>query len=193
MLTMARQAAPKTIKGDNMTDIITTTVTITMAMVLNMQECHCDGMCGIGPSGEQGPYQILSFGQMEKLGYPKDGSVWYMDFYMARPAVQEFINWLDDTQPCSDPRWTYAAWNWGIGNVLRHVEQYGCDLDTLPPYVYSFANMERGLMCYETRRDEWSPMIVDDVYRRMWDEPDRGISTIHRGTSVPHRKNALHR
>lgn len=153
-----------------MSDIITTTVTITMAMILNMQECHCDGLCGTGPSGAVGPYQIISFGQMEKLGYPKDESNWWMDFYMARPAVQAFVNWLDVIQPCDDPRWTYAAWNWGIGNVLRHVEEYGCKLHTLPSHVRSFANMERGLMCYETRRDEWNPMIVDDVYRRMWDD-----------------------
>ena len=144
-----------------MTEIITTTMTITMAMVLNMQECHCDGLCGVGSCGEQGPYQILSFGQMEKLGYPKDDSMWWMDFYMAQPAIEDFLAWLGDTIPCSDLRWNYAAYNWGVGNVLRHVEEHGCILETLPVRVLNFANMKRGMMCFETRRDEWQPMVVE--------------------------------
>jgi hypothetical protein len=148
-------------------EAITTTLTITMAMVLNMQECHCDGLCGVGPSGSQGPYQILSFGQMEKLGYPKDDTSWWMDFYEAQPAVQSFLHWLEDTIPCSDPRWTYAAWNWGIGNVLRHIEINGCDLGALPWRVYSFANLERGRMCFETRRDEWRPMTKEEECQEM--------------------------
>ncbi len=143
-----------------MTEIITTTMTITMAMVLNMQECHCDGQCGVGPSGAEGPFQILSFGQMEKLGCAKDASMWWLDFDAAQPCVQEFLNWLDGIQPCDDPRWTFAAYNWGIGNVLRHVKENGCVLETLPPRVQSFANMERGMMCFETRKDEWRPMVA---------------------------------
>ena len=144
-----------------MTEIITTTLTITMAMVLNMQECHCDGQCGVGSSGEQGPYQILSFGQMEKLGCPRDGSMWWIDFYDAQPCVQAFADWLTDTHGCTDPRITWAAYNWGIGNTISHVEDHGCTLDGMPLCVQRFANMERGLVCYETRRDEWSPMIVE--------------------------------
>jgi hypothetical protein len=152
-----------------MSELITTTLTITMAVILNAQECHCDGLCGTGPSGAVGPYQILSFGQMEKLGYPKDDSLWHLDFYMAQPAVQAFINWMDELMPCDNPRWVYAAYNWGVGNVLRHIGQFGCNLNTLPPHVYSFANLERGLMCFTERPDEWSPMLVEyDTGGKQW-------------------------
>ncbi len=147
-----------------MTGIVTTTLTITMSIVLNMQECHCDGLCGVGSSGELGPYQILSFGQMEKLGCPKDDSQWWMDFYAAKPAIQKFIDWLSNTLPCKDPRFVYAAYNWGIGNVLRHIEKHGCAFETLPARIQSFGNMERGLMCFKNRFDEWSPMTVD-IYK----------------------------
>ena len=146
-----------------MTDLITTTLTITMAIILNMQECHCDGQCGVGPSGSLGPYQILSFTQMERLGYPQDDSLWWMDFYDAQEPVQRFVNWLKDVHECEDPRMTWAAWNWGIGNVLQHVEHHGCSIEALPVYVRSFANMERGLMCYNERFNEWSPQRKPNI------------------------------
>lgn len=167
-----------------MTPIITTTLTITMSLVLNMQECGCDGLCGVGAAGEQGPYQILSFTQMEKLGYPQDDSFWWMDFYAARPAVQAFLDWMAGAIPCRDPRWTFAAYNWGIGNVLRLISAQGCDLSALSARVYKFANLNRGRACYQHHLDDWQPMLVDDVWRRNHDKEGMDMSEVERREEV---------
>lgn len=129
--------------------IITTTLTLTMAMMLSIQECNCDGICGLSPNGAKGPYQVLSFKQMEILGCPADTNWW--SFYDAMPCVQMFIDWLDSTLDCKDVRMTYAAYNWGIGNVMYNA---GCNFKRLPQRVKNYANFTRVQKCGFS---EWVP------------------------------------
>lgn len=140
------------------TQAITTTLGITMAVVLNCQECGCDGICGVGAGGEIGPYQLTAFGLLERVGCPRDSVDWW-NWEEARPCVGELVQWLYDTSGCEDPRWAYAAYNWGIGNVTRHVADNGCTWEGIPERVIGFANMERGILCYNTRRGEWEPQV----------------------------------
>ena len=129
-----------------------------MAIILNAQECHCDGICGVGAGGEIGPYQLTAFGILEKLGCPRDGVDWW-DFEESRDCVGRLVKWLHKVSGCQDPKWAYAAYNWGIGNVTRHVKERGCDWGGIPARVQRFANMERGLMCWNDRPGEWVPQV----------------------------------
>lgn len=130
-------------------EAVTNTLTITMAMFLSVQECGCDGVCGVGALGEVGPFQVLSMVQMEKIGCPVDEIDWW-NFDDAMPCVSMFVDWLRETIQCKDPRMTWAAYNWGVGNVLRN----GCNFNDLPVHVQAFASFSRVKRC---GLDQWKP------------------------------------
>ena len=141
-----------------MTETITYTMSITFFIILSMQECGCDGVCGPGALQEMGPFQVnpgVAAGQMAKLGC-EDINWWSFDESI--PCVHKFLDWNEDAQYCPGYGWTLAAYNWGIGNVRWFQDKYGCNMRRLRkryPHVWSFAQLERGLMCWNERRDEW--------------------------------------
>lgn len=102
------------------------------------RECGADRVCGLGASGERGPFQIKP---AVWEGRRCEGDPWNYDD--SARCASGYLDNLAGRQLCDDypVAWGLAAYYDGIGDVLAFQRANGCDLSSLPPHVYRYAAM----------------------------------------------------